>query len=286
MRGACLIALLLAALSASPALALAVAAPPPGAVVAESAESGPPLNAEARLKRADYLLEYGDYRGLVKLLEDGLAAGVFEQSQLARVHRLLGIGYFIGKDIDKSRESFLSMLAQDPDAVLDPLYVPPSIVEFVDRIRASNKALLDTLRAQRDKRRDAPDPAKKPVTRVVIKESKPFAVVFIPFGAGQFLNDEPLKGGAFMASELACLTLNVASYFVTRGFRGADGYYSKENARQAKRWRIVQYSALGALGGIALTGIIEAAVRYKQKDGTSANVAQGPGDRRVALEKE
>ena len=254
---------------------------------ANAPDNGPPLGAEARLKRADYLLEYGDYRGLVGILEEGLAAGLFEQSHLAQVHRLLGIGYFVQKDIDKSRESFLSMLAQDPDAVLDPLYVPPAIVEFVDRIRTSNKALLDTLRAQRGKRRESAEAAApKPATRIVLREHKPFAVVFIPFGAGQFLNDEPLKGGALMASELVCLTLNVASYFVTRGFRGADGYYSKDNARQAKRWRVVQYSALGALGAIALTGIIEAAVRFGQNEARADAAGASDSPRRPTLEKE
>lgn len=222
-----------------------------------------PLGAQERLVRARNCQEYGDYACVIQVLQEGVTADIFTDAQQSEVHRLLGMALYISQRPDEAREHFLAMLLADPDITLDPLVIPPAIMEMVESIRKERKPLLDSVRAQRAQLQAERE--RRAVKKAAANRQPPRSLLFtfVPFGFGQFYNGDDGKGAAFLSSELALLTLNVASYFVSRGFAGPDGYYSHDNAVQARRWRAVQFGTLGALGAVAITGIIEAALHYK-----------------------
>lgn len=210
------------------------------------------------LQRGENLLEYGDYPSMVKMLEQALAMEKFQGEQLLRVHRLLGIGYFILHNKSKSGEHFLRLLTQAPDTQLDPLYVPPIIIDYFKKIREDNKSMLDAILA---KQQEVPE---KLPTAMAVKRYNPYFVNFIPFGAGQFQNEQPTKGALFLSSEVLTLGFNIAGYFATLGLQSGDGYYSAGNAERAREWRIVQYVSLGALAALMVGGIIDAVLNHKE----------------------
>lgn len=210
------------------------------------------------LQRGENLLEYGDYQSMVKMLEKALAMDKFQPEQLLRVHRLLGIGYFILHNRSKSSEHFLRLLTQAPDTQLDPLYVPPIIIDYFEKIREDNRSMLDAILA---KQKELPE---KLPTAMAVKRYNPYFVNFIPFGAGQFQNEQATKGALFLSSEVLTLGFNIAGYFATLGLQSGDGYYSTGNAERAREWRIVQYVSLGALAALMVGGIIDAVLNHKE----------------------
>ncbi len=239
---------------------------PPAADTEETKEQQPEVlepdaNGTELLERAQNLFEYGDYPSMSQILEAGLEANKFNEEQLPTVRRLLGIGSFILQDRKKARENFLILLTLNPDEQLDPLYVPPIIIDTFESIRSEHKEMLDAIRAERLKAKEE-KPEEERVD--VVRKYNPYFVNFIPFGAGQYQNGEAVKGTLFLTGEVVLLGLNVASYFVSDSLKGDDGLYSSDNAKMAREWRIVQYTALGALTVLAVGGIVDAVLNHRE----------------------
>ena len=254
------ILLLLLALAAGPAFGQVRAAEDDSALQ-DDRSARPPDNGEEILERAQNLYEYGDYAGMVKLLSGGLNRKIFENGQLTSVHRLLGIGHFILQNRNKSREHFLRLLTKDPDHQLDPLYVPPIIIDFYEGIREEHKEMLDAIRIQQ--RKEEERRREQAAEKIVLKKN-PYFVNFIPFGAGQFQNGKAVKGTLFLTGQAIALSLNITGYWIAENLEGEDGYYSKADARTAKNWRIVQYASLGVLGALVIGGIVDALLDHRE----------------------
>lgn len=214
------------------------------------------------LENGRHLYEYGDYGGMVELLEQALAEGRFQGVERLEVHRLLGFGHFILQDRVKSREHFLQLLTREPDAELDPLYMPPTVIDFFKNIREENREMIEAIRKHRkgEEEGEGAQPSGPPV----IREKNPYFVSFIPFGAGQFQNGDKIKGTLFLTGEIAMLGVNISSYLVSANLDGDDGYYSKDNAKAAKNWRIAQYVSLGVFTALVVGGIIDAVLNYRE----------------------
>ena len=219
----------------------------------------PEAGGEQILEKAQQFYEYGDYPAMVGILAPALAESKFSPSELPVVHRLLGIGYFILQRRAEAQEQFLRLLLLDPTTELDPLYVPPIILDFFAKVRKDNHELLETIARER---RGEGEAAKPP--DLTPRTKNPYAVIFIPFGAGQFQNGEPVKGGLFLASELLTLAGNISGYFVSKGLKGDDGFYSPSDAKAARALRITQYVSLGAFAALWIGGIIDAALNYRE----------------------
>jgi len=213
-----------------------------------------PTSGLEALSRAKVLYEYGQYPEMVDLLNTGLEKATFSEDQLEDVHRMLGVGYYIVNNRPKSSEHFLRMLTKNPDAELDPAYVPPAIIKHFETIKRENRSLLEMIKAQR-----SDSPTKTKFERI----HNPYFVNFIPFGAGQFQNREPTKGALFLSGQILALGINVTAYFVSLNLESKDGYYSTGNSARAKEWQIVQYTSLGVFVALMIGGIIDAAVNHE-----------------------
>ncbi len=258
------------AFAQTPAETSAEAAPQPENPTAET-RPAPPPSAEDQpvpsdttgrdlVERGRNLFEYGDYPSVIKVLRYGLENNRFNDEELLEAHRLLGVVYLILQKRDQAREHFLILLTREPDYELDPLYVPPIIIDFFETTREENKDLLDAIRA----RRLGEGEARKPLeTTTVVHNVNPYYINFIPFGAGQFQNGEPVKGTLFLVGQTVALALNVSGYFMSISLEGSDGLYSKGDSNTARNWRIVQYSALGALSALVIGGVVDALVNYE-----------------------
>ncbi len=214
-------------------------------------------SAQDEIRRAKNLYDYGSHQKVVDRLERAFELQLFADNELRReALALIGVSAFILGDETRAGRYFLDRLRLDPDFRLNPVLYPPAIIDFVERIRQENQEELDAIQAQTGE----PQP---PQATTEVIEKKPYYVNFIPFGAGQFQNDQDVKGALFLSSEVITLSINVTAYFVARSMEGPDGKYSSNNATQARDWTIVQYSALGACFLIAMGGIIDAALNWQ-----------------------
>ncbi len=207
------------------------------------------------------LFQYGDYPAVVTHLEEAMRQGLFDsEEQQLEAYRHLGVTYYILQQKERSKESFMLLLTREPDYQLDPLYVPPIIIDFFESIKEENRQLLDEIRQARIKTAEKEQP---PLKKEYFSRNA-YAVNFIPFGVGQFQNGQPVKGTLFAAAETISLALNITSYFMVRGYRGDDGMYTSGNAKLARDWRITQFVSLGVFAILAVGGVIDAALNYRE----------------------
>ncbi len=205
------------------------------------AAAQPRGSAEAQLVRARDRFDYGDYADAVRIVRRLLDEGrLTSEQQLVEAHRLLGVSLFYAGDEEEARAAFVRLLSIEPDFRLDPFFHPPKLVEFFDAVRADNEALLAPLRDQRrlleeqrrleeearrrlleeeERRRLARRRRQEPageadmiVERVISNHT--YVVNWLPFGSGQFQNQQPTKGAALATAQIITGAASVLGFAV------------------------------------------------------------------------
>src|SRR5207244_10842671 len=99
---------------------------------------------------------YGAYPQASKLLSALVEVGRFESASLrAEAYRLLGLSLFYQGRKGEAYSAFLEFLFLDPDAQLDPFYVPPAAVSFFEQVKKEAEPKLAPIRAQKRAEQDA-----------------------------------------------------------------------------------------------------------------------------------
>ncbi len=255
------------------ALLLFLEAPPPAPPAVTPTEPSLTLPAADQLKQARATYEYGNYASAIDQLERLLASRRLEspQDQL-EAYRLLGLAHFFSAHTEDARRAFVTLLSLDPDFQLDPLYVPPQAVRFLDQIRLDNKEGLEPIRTRKRATQEAQaqeEAARRrllaqlngSVTEIVherIDRPSPL-IALLPFGAGQFQNGNTALGVIFAATEGLALATSIASFaWVESQANASDGYYASSVYRTALAVRDVQVGTGIGFGLLWLIGTGEA----------------------------
>jgi tetratricopeptide (TPR) repeat protein len=194
--------------------------------------------------------------------------------------KYLGATYlFLGKK-DAAREQFRLLLEEDPDYDIDPVAFPEAVVqtfqEVQKKVEAENarKSALDAARRKRE-RADELDELISQQQRIrMLEDSAPTETVekvnsrwiaALPFGIGQFQNEDRKLGIMFAVTESAFLAASIATFIGHNSLRDENPAPSEiERARRVeKALRIGNWVSVGAFVSFAVAGIIEAEVRFK-----------------------
>jgi tetratricopeptide (TPR) repeat protein len=241
-----------------------------GSAVAQDESEDP------RLTRARYLFRHGDYDQAITHLVELLEPVKLERDEEVVVAReTLGVCYFIRGDLEKARAQFVELLRLDTYYALDPLLYPPPLVEFYDGIRREIEEELKRIRAERLAKeaaeREAAEKSEKekpPNERVRVErwhqKENSLLIACVPFGAGQFQNGETGKGIAFLASEVALFTTNIAAYYAGMDLRQNDGTIRPEDEDLAEALRVTQMVSLGLGLAVAAYGVVDALLNFKE----------------------
>ncbi|HET7787076.1 MAG TPA: hypothetical protein VFL36_13980 [Myxococcales bacterium] len=283
-----MIALVLAGLL----LAQQAPAPEPGAQAASDA-----------MNQARRTFEYGDYAQASKLLAALVEAGRFESPQArAEAYRLLGLSLFYQGRKSDAGGAFLEYLYVDPDAELDPFYVPPAAVQFFDQVKKEAEPRLAPIRAQKRaeqeaQKRLAAEEAEKRRQRELEEERKrlqaiapgverrvvqhEFWVTMMPFGIGQLQNGDRKLGIALATGQLISGAASAGSALLIEGLRdNATGKFESSGGatsfRNAQRLNVIKWVGAAVFYGLWVGGAIHAAINYKAEEVLPDRVVQ-PG---------
>lgn len=224
-----------------------------------------------RFRRARILSEDGDCEGAVPLLEGLAFPGTLgDEKQLVEVHRMFGVCLFLDGSEDEAVRQFELLLYIDPAYSLDPFRTPPPVVELFDQVKAEIKAKQELIEQAK---RDSEDGSEKLAGKTLVIERErvvkeaPFAAVFLPFGLGQWANDEPVKAAVIGGIQAAALIANAAAYWATVSIDLQDGKLGKSPSDEARTaysiaWG-VQAASLGALVASYLYGVGDAWWNYQ-----------------------
>jgi tetratricopeptide (TPR) repeat protein len=246
------------------------------------------------MNRARATFEYGDYPQASKLLSQLVETGRFESAPLrAEAYRLLGLSLFYQGRRGEAYSAFLEYLYLDPDAELDPFYVPPAAVSFFDSVkkeaepklaplRAQKRAELDAQKkaaaeeAERRKQREEDEQRRKlmelqpNIERRVVQHE--FWVTMMPFGIGQMQNGDRTLGIALATAQVIAGASSAGSALLIEGLRDSTtGKFDNTGAggtpyRTAQRLDVVKWVGAAVFYALWAGGAIHAAIKYQPEE--------------------
>lgn len=234
---------------------------------------------------------YGDYPTVVSALTPLLEPEPRIEDPATRVEafELLGLAHFYLGQRDKARRVFESLVRFRPDHRLNPVLVPPEAVSFyTEDVRRPLMVLIEEEReAVRKQQREEEERRRQANLVYIDTESvrNSRLVALLPFGIGQFQNDDPIWGGVFLGTEVAAIGLSVGFWAMVKNLSNDAGTYSPLDAARARDLRTGQYISGGVAVGLMVVGIAHALFTFEPKpvilrrERTGAPPAEGGVDR-------
>jgi tetratricopeptide (TPR) repeat protein len=194
--------------------------------------------------------------------------------------KYLGATYlFLGKD-ERAREQFRSLLEEDPDYDIDPVAFPEAVVQTFQELKKevsaqrARKDALEAARRQRERSNEVDELVRQQQRIETLEELAAVETVekvnsrwiaAIPFGAGQFQNEDRGLGIMFAVTESALVAASIATFIGHNSLRDENPAPSEiERARRVERaLRIGNWVSVGAFLSFAIAGVVEAEVRFK-----------------------
>ena len=194
--------------------------------------------------------------------------------------KYLGATYlFLGKK-DAAREQFRLLLEEDPDYDIDPVAFPEAVVQTFQEVQkevSAERARRDALELARKKRERSEEvedlirqqqrieALEKLASEQTIEKVNSRWIAAIPFGAGQFQNENRKLGIMFATTESAFLAASIATFIGHNSLRDENpGPNEIDRARRVeKALRIGNWVSVGALLSFAIAGVVEAEVRFR-----------------------
>jgi len=194
--------------------------------------------------------------------------------------KYLGATYlFLGKDAD-AREQFRLLLEEDPAYDIDPVAFPGAVVETFKEVQAevtaeiAQQEALEEARRQRERVGELEELIEQQQRLQTLEELAASETVekvnsrwiaALPWGIGQFQNENRKLGIMFAVTESAFLAASIATFIGHNSLRDENPAPSEIGRAQRveKALRIGNWVSVGALVSFYIAGVVEAEVRFK-----------------------
>jgi hypothetical protein len=204
----------------------------------------PSVDQHAQLQEARHRFEQGDYKAATSLLRPLIDLDVFsDAADRNEALRLYGVASFLDGRRGDAEGAFTALLAHDSEARLEAALYPPEVVSFFDAIRARREAEL---------------------ARTARRARKHFLLTLVPFGVGQFQNQQPRKGWLLLGGEALLLSTATITFLVLHeGEQQGHTFSDTDTARTLQRINLVSGTSFAVLAAL---GVVDA-IYYYRKDG-------------------
>ncbi len=238
-----------------------------------------------KARAAYFARNYAEAEDRLRLLTDP-KTGFHERLLLSQARMFLGGALIAQGKKDEAQQVFETLILEEPTFEPDPLSFPGDVINtFIDvratlqeRLRqaAANAARLEAERKARLEAERARQEAWLAQIKRMAEEEKITVrnqriVAFVPFGAGQFQNRQPVLGWIFLSTEAALavasgVTVPMRAYAASRAneenvngdvHRTAALYKNRE-----ENIRIVNLSLVGAFAAVAIAGVVQANLAF------------------------
>jgi hypothetical protein len=173
-----------------------------------------------------------EYKRAIEILNPLLYPEVLldSEGEVVQAHRMLGVAYLFTGQPEEAKREFHKLLELRPDYRFDPLLDPQQVVDAFNAVLKDEEAAIAAVENRR-KRQDAEIAARlererqlHATTTVVRYERHSYLLNFVPFGAGQFQNDQRRKGWFFFGVEAGLAAISVGALTTNFALYGANPY--------------------------------------------------------------
>lgn len=224
---------------------------------------------------------YGDYPTAVERLRPLVQPDVLlGPNDAAKAYEYLGLSFYFLDDLEQSRDYFERLIRLRPDWALDPVLVPAPTITFYNEIQRemedeieSQRIALETLKRQEEERRIRAN------TREIIIENRTNSlfVACMPFGLGQFQNDQNRLGIFFLGTEVIAIGLSMGFFVAVEDMRMDNGLFAHEDYEHAKNLQKAQLISGGLAIGLMVGGVLQALVSYRDQKNVQRTVIEPKG---------
>jgi hypothetical protein len=173
-----------------------------------------------------------EYKRAIEILNPLLYPEVLLESEgeVVQAHRMLGVSYLFTGQPEEAKREFHKLLELRPDYRFDPLLDPQQVVDAFNAVVKDEESAIAAVENRR-KRQDAEIAARlqreqrlRGPTTVLRYERRSYLLNFVPFGAGQFQNDQRKKGWFFFGVEAGLAAISVGALATNFALYGANPY--------------------------------------------------------------
>ncbi|MEZ4402212.1 MAG: tetratricopeptide repeat protein [Kofleriaceae bacterium] len=216
------------------------------------------------LDRARAAFRQGDYATAIPLLTYLLypSPRLAGADDLLEAHVLLGVCAFETGDRTTASREFEEALYQQPELALDTVLFSAAAVQFFD---AQKARLAERAAADAERRQIAEDNEryKRLLASMVVIETRPYYINFVPFGAGQFQNGQPGKAIAFATGQGVTGAVSAGIWLYLTGTYGYNGVVPDEDNQFVRRLEAVEIGTGIACLGLIAWGVVDSLRHYR-----------------------
>lgn len=236
----------------------------------------------------------GDYARAVTLFEamvGGTTPRIQNEVLINESRKYLAAALlFEGREAD-ARAQFTRLIESTPDYILDSVAFPAAVYAMFSEVKTQVRAeITERAAAQEAAERERRERAMRQLVaqqeriarlevlaqEVTVEENGSRWVAALPFGTGQFQNGHHNLGLGLLSAEIFLATTSVATFvyhqFLTdRGNAMVDNLQPVDDLliRLERGVRITNQISTALLGAVALAGIIDAQVRFRESRRTT-----------------
>ena len=185
-------------------------------------------------------------------------------ADLVEAHVILGASDFETGHRAEAKLEFEKALQIQPDKALTDLLFSEGAIRLFDETKADIAA-----RAERDARlreiADERERIRKYKESLVVVERRSFGVNFVPFGAGQFQNKQPVRGVLFAAGQGVTGGISVGIFLYLAGKYGFNATVPVADVPGARQLQQIEIGTGIAFYALYVWGVVDALRNYKPR---------------------
>ena len=216
------------------------------------------------LQRARDSFRQGDFVAAIPLLTYLLypTPHLARASDLIEAHVLLAVCAFETGDRTTASREFEEALYLQGDLTLETVLFSTAAVRYFEEQKA---IITERNRLNTERRRIAEENEryKALLASIVVIETRPYYINFVPFGAGQFQNGQPRKGIAFAAGQGVTGAVSAGIWLYLWGTYGFNGKVPKDDANFVRRLEEIEIGTGIACLGLVAYGIVDSLLNYR-----------------------
>lgn len=244
--------------------ALVAAAPP---AVRTAAAQSPSAAPALQLDRGRESFKRGDWQSAIEVIN----VLIYPELQLARkeqvveAHILLGAAYYQTGNRERAREEFRRALEIEPEQSIGTRLYSDGAIRLFDETKTDLRIAKER---EDEKRRIAQrlkdiEAYKK---SLIVYETHPYYVNFVPFGAGQFQNRQRGKGILFAASQAVTGGISAGIFLYLASKYGlVSTSVPIEEGRTVRNLQGLEIATGAAFLGLYAWGVIDSLLHYKPR---------------------
>lgn len=199
----------------------------------------------------------------------------------AEAYELLGLSYWWLKKYSEAESAFLILLSIRPNHVLNPVVHSAGVIKYFKKVKEKfrRKPSELRLRQQEELRKCQKSAAacraelgrmkrKFGFKEIHTRTIRPRWLAVIPFGVGQFLNNQRTKGWVFLSVEALLAATNITAYVLlqtdwARNSKKVTGFVDRTTTQRARALQILQIASGSMLIITMGVGIADALLNWK-----------------------